>query len=596
MIIKNLTVNELKLRDLYLRKLALGELEGPLTGYPSIDKKWLKYYTEEQIMSFSIPQMTMYQYMIKKNKEHLDDNAICYFDKNITYREFDELINKCAKSFLKNGISVGDKVTICMPNTPEAIITVYALNKIGAVANMIHPLSSQEEIKNFVNEVDSKMIITSDIAYGNVLKIADETNLEKIVVASTAESMPLMTKALYKIARENYKIVSDRRKISWKQFINFGNLGIDDIFSEVPYEKNRLAIIIHTGGTTGIPKGVELTNENFNSMVEQFFKNADNFSRGDKMLTIMPVFHGFGLCSSIHLPLSVGVTTILIPKLDKNYDKIITKHKPNHIIGVPTLFKSIMNNSKLKDTDFSFLKYVVSGGDFVTDSFENKINTFLIDHGSNAELSKGYGLSEAVAGVTFSYGNYNVVGSNGIPMVATNMKIVKPGTDEELKEGEVGEVCVYGPTVMQGYYNNEEETKNTLINGWLHTGDLGRFDENGIFYFAQRKGNLIISSGVNVYPSNIEQVIEMHPNVSACAVIGISHPYKMQVPKAYIELKHGCVPTEKLEQEIIDLCKKYLNKYSIPHSLEFTDIPKTKLGKVSHSMLQEREKIKFKKR
>ena len=539
-------------RNIYLKKFQTGEIQGPPIGKLSLDKNWLKKYTDKEL-SIKIPHMKIYDYMMKDNLNHFNDKAIVYFGKSITYKNLDKKINEFARSLKQDGIKKGDIITVCMPNTPEAIIAFYAINKIGAIANMIHPLSGQQEIKNYLKEVNSKMIITIDSSYNKITNIADETNLQKIVLVSPADSMPIWTKMAYKFSQRKNKLTHDIRTLSWDRFIKNGSNYNKKIEEE--YEKNRTAVILHTGGTTGIPKGVELTDDNFNSMVEQFLQTANNFERNDRMLTIMPVFHGFGLCSSVHLPLSAGVMINLIPKLNsKKLDKLITKYKPNHIIGVPTLFKGIINNKKLKKVDLSFLKYVVSGGDLVKDSLENDINDFLKEHNSSVKLSKGYGLSEAVAGATFAYNGYNNTTSVGIPMVATNLKIVKSGTNIEVENGKIGEICLYGPSIMKGYYHNETETNSSIKNGWLHTGDLGYY-ENDSLYFAQRKGNMIISSGVNVYPSNIEEVIEKHDSVSACAVIGIYHPYKIQVPKAYIVLKEGYELTDELKEEIENLCK-----------------------------------------
>ena len=587
--LSELTEKEQKMRDNYLRQLATGELKGAITGYPSIDKTWLKYYDEKQILA-DMPKCTIYRYMLNKNKKHLNDECLIYFGKRITYKEFDKLIDKCAASFIQSNIKNGDIVTICMPNTPEAVISVYALNKIGAIANMIHPLSSQNEIKNYLNEVDSKMIITMDIAYDNVLKIMNNTNLQRIVTVEASNSMPWYIKMIYPFTKNKVKLNKNNKMVNWNEFLKEGK---KTKVIEYPYEENKTSIILHTGGTTGTPKGVELTNDNFNCMVEQFILNADKFQRGDRLLAIMPVFHGFGLCSSIHLPLSVGVSVNLIPKLDlKKLGFLFKKYHINHIIGVPTFFKALLKCDELKNEDLSYVKYVVSGGDIVKDSLENDINDFFKQHNSQAKICKGYGLSEAVAGVTFACDDYNKVGSVGIPMVQTNVKIVEPNTDDELNVGEIGEICVYGQTVMKKYYHNEEETNNTIIDGWLHTGDLGYYDGD-VLYFAQRKGNLIISSGVNVYPINIEQIIETHEAVASCAVIGIYHPYKIQVPKAFITLKPGYESSQEIKQEIEDLCKKNLNIYSIPYSYEFREkLPETLLGKISHQRLQEEEKVK----
>ena len=591
--IKNLKINEEKLRKIYLCKIAKGEIFGPMSDKLSESMPWLKFYNEEQIMG-EMPENKIYDYMMKKNKEHLDDVALYYFGKEFTYRKFDELIDQCSKSMLANGIGENDIVTICMPNTPEAVIAFYAINKIGAVANMIHPLSGQEQIKNYLNEVDSKLIITMDMAYSKVLNIVEETKVEKIVTVTASDSMPFMMKKIFRFTPNYVKMNDNDKMVRWNTFIDEGK-SYNGELKQSEYQKDKLSVILHTGGTTGISKGVMLTDDNFNSMVEQFFKDNNNFERNDKMLTIMPVFHGFGLCSSVHLPLSTGVSIVLIPKLDaKRFDKTLNKYHPNHIIGVPTLFKSMLTNERLKNIDLSYLKYVVSGGDLVKNSLESDINKFLSKHGSNAKLSKGYGLSEVVAGATFAANDYNNPTSIGIPMVDTNMKIVKPGTNEEISIGEIGEICVQGPTVMKGYYENEKETNDSLKDGWLHTGDLGYYKDDA-FYFAQRKGNMIISSGVNVYPSNIEQVIESHEAVAACAVIGIQHPYKMQAPKAYIILKEGYEQTNELQQEIEDLCRTNLDVYSIPYKYEFREkLPQTLLGKISHKELMTEEELKVK--
>ena len=592
---KNLTKEEKIQRNLHLKRILSGEVSSPLTNIPNIDKEWLKYYTEEQLKRNYVPEETMYSYMKRDNLNHLDDIAINYFGKEISYMKFFKQIDDCAKSFIKNGIGEGDIVTICMPSTPETLISFYALNKIGAVANMVHPLSSENEIKYFVNRVKSKMIITIDATYEKVRNIVGETNLEKVVTVTPKDSMPFPLSALYSVSSQATRIKDTSQMTKWKDFIKEGN-DIEEI-KEVPYKKDKSAAILQTGGTTGTPKGVVLTNENFNSMVEQFKVNAENFKRGDNMLAVMPPFHGFGLCSSNHLPLSYGVTVNLIPKVNINkIDKLMKKHKINHIVAVPTLFKGMMmvinkkeKEGKLKNFDLSGLKYAVSGGALAKNGFESNVDNFFHTHGTDTKLCKGYGLSEAVAGVTFATGDMKDENTVGIPMVDTSIKIVDPETKETLPNEEIGEICIQGPTVMKEYYDNIEETEATLIDGWLHTGDLGYMKE-GQLYFSERKGNMIISSGVNVYPNEIEQVIESHQAVSACAVIGIYHPYKEEVPKAYVVLKPEYEMSEEINEEIQDLCKKNLNRYSIPASIEYREsLPQTLLGKISHIQLKKEE-------
>ena len=600
--LEQLRLEEQIKRDLYLKKLANGTIQGPLTNYPSIDKEWMKYYTDEQIAMQKMPKMRMIDYMQKENLNDLDDVAIEYFGTKLTFKEFFEKIDECAKSLVVNGIGKGDKVTICMPSTPEVLIMVYAINKIGAVANMVHPLSSENQIKEFINRVDSKLVITIDQTYEKVDNIRKDTNVNKVVVVSPSDSMPAYLKLLYPLTKDATKIKDKSGLTTWKDFMKEGKE--ISYVPDCPYEENREAIILQTGGTTGVPKGVVLTDDNFNGMVEQFKIDASKYERGDKMLTIMPPFHGFGLCSSMHLPLSFGVGVVLIPRVNiKEIDKLITKNKISHIVAVPTLFKGMMKvvrekeaKGKIKNFDLSGLKYVVSGGALAKNGFEADVDKFLEEHGCKVKLNKGYGLSEAVAGATFATDEMKNENTVGIPMIATQIKIVDPETKEELQNGEIGEICVKSAAVMKEYYNNIEETNKTLINGWLHTGDLGYF-EAGELYFSERKGNMIISSGVNVYPSQIEEIIETHPAVSACAVIGVHHPYKQEVPKAYVVLKPEYEANDRINDEISELCKKNLDRYSWPASIEYKEeLPQTLLGKISHKKLKEESKVKvFKK-
>ena len=483
-----------------------------------------------------------------------------------------------------------------MPNIPEAIISVYALNKMGAIPNLIHPLKSQNEIKFYVNETKSKYLLTYDSNYEKIMSIDNELNLSKIIIASASNYMPIMTKIIYKkkfLGKEKfYKEEHNTKYITWKEFIKEG---VNTEYATKNYEKNELAVIIHTGGTTGNSKAVKLSNDNINSMVAQFLATNDGFSIGDRMLTIMPIFHGFGLCSSIHLPLSVGVTLVLIPKFEaKRFHNLLKKYKPNHIIGVPTLFKAMIQNEKIKKMDLSHLKYVVTGGDIMTPKFENEINTFLTKHNANTKLYKGYGMSETVAGATFSCKKANELGSIGIPMVKTDFKIVKPNTDQELECNQVGEFCISGPTVMLGYYNNEVANKKALIRDgagkiWLHTGDIGYMDKNGILYYKQRNERMFISSGINIYPSSIEKLIASIKEIDKCIVIGKNHEYKGKVPKAYVVKKKEIIDDAVVLLKIQKECELNLDRYHKPYEIEFIDeIPYTDIGKINYKLLEEK--------
>lgn len=589
--INNLKINEEGLRDLYLRGLLVGEIQGPLTGKLSQDKPWLRHYTEEQIIQYhqamdnGVCDCSIFDYMMKENRQNLDDVAIYYFGKEITYRELEKKINQFASSVMQAGVKAGDVVTLCMPNTPEAVYAFYGLNKVGAVANMVHPLSSSNEICDFLNEAHSKLLVAIDTSFDKIDSILSKTEVKNAVIVSPSDSMPLPLKIGYQLTVGGPKIPDNKKYVTFSNFIKKGK---KQTVESYPYQEDEVTIMLHTGGTTGKSKAATLTNANFNSMVEQFKYNVNNFSRGDKMLTIMPVFHGFGLCSSLHLPLSYGVGCILIPKLEaKEIGKIFKKYQPNHILGVPTLFKGIMKCKDLEGMDLSYVKNIVSGGDLVKNSLEDKINDFFANHGADVVLEKGYGLTEAVAGATFAGGNYNHYGSNGVPMIGTNLKLVKPKTNEEVRIGQLGEICLQGPTVMRGYYKNPEENEKTLQDSWLHTGDMAHI-EDGELYFDSRRGDMIISSGNNVYPNVIEQVIEDHDAVSTCAVIGVPDSYKGEVPKAFVVLKDEEYNLEKVQSEIKELCRQNLNKYFVPKEIEYVDeLPQTLLGKVTRQGLKE---------
>lgn len=586
--------------DVYKKALIEGIIQGPKTNYPSRDKEWLKNYSYDEIISYKAPNKTITEYVESNNRGHEDEVALSYFNRNFTYNDLQNLTNRFQTSFQANGIGENDSVVLLMVSTPEVIAAQHALINIGAKAVMLHPLKSENEIKSIIDKTQAKMMITIDATSEKLNSIKQCKSLNKTVVVPAGNSMSVIKKFVYNHSKKSPDVHYDEKIIPVSKFLKEGkNLTP----KRTTYDPNRTAIIMETGGTSGKSKLVELTNDNFNSMVEQFKYNTKKFERGDSMLDVMPPFHGFGLCSSIHLPLSFGAKVILIPKVNvKNIHKTISKYKVNHILAVPTFFKGLVANvnklkeeGKLKKFDTSSFKYLVSGGSTTKDEFEKSVDQFSKENGSNAKLCKGYGLSEAVAGVTFADESMKSPNTIGIPMIKTNIKICDLETGEELQNEEVGEICINGPTVMKGYYNEKQETKQAIDeDGWLHTGDLG-YCKDGEFFFSERKGNMIISSGVNVYPNKIERVIEEHKAVSACAVIGVYHPYKEEVPKAYIALKNGYAESEYLNEEIMELCKKNLDKYSIPSSIQYCEeLPQTLLGKINHKKLKEEEKAKTK--
>lgn len=417
-----------------------------------------------------------------------------------------------------------------MANTPEAIISLYAINKTGAIANMLHPLSAEEEIKESLNSTNSVMLIAIDLAYSKIKQIINDTKIYKTIIVSPANSMPKILSIGYKLTKGR-KIDSPKNSekfIYWDNFISRGKHYTDKVL--IKRTKDDDALILHSGGTTGIPKNIVLTNGNINCIIEQVKIIFPKIGTSDSFLSILPLFHCFGLVVCIHAPLCLGASCILVPQFDaKRFDKLITKYHPTVLAGVPTLFEALLNNKHMDNVDMSYVKYVVSGGDSLNNVKNKKVNDFLKQHNCQYTIMQGYGMTESSGPFAIGACGSNKLGSIGIPLPGNLVEIVEPNTGIKVNPNEIGEICLCGPSVMKGYLNNEQATADILRphedgKMWIHTGDLGYMDEDGVLFYVQRLKRMIIVSGYNVYPSHVEN----------CGVIGIPHPYKVQVPKAYI--------------------------------------------------------------
>lgn len=556
-----------------------------------IKAPWKKYYSKKDL-KIKIDDKSIYQFLKDSAYDHLNADAIGYFGTSLTFRHFLKEIDRCAKAFKSQGIRKGDVVTICMPNTPEGIISFYAVSKIGAIANMIHPLSGEEEIRSFLVDTNSVMLVMIDVCYDKVKNVIKDTNVYKTIVVSARDSMPFLLGIGYQFT-QGYKINKPKKSeayMYWKDFMKKADKYTFEY--EASVSKDDPAVFLHSGGTTGKPKTIVLTNGNFNSLSVQGKKVFSAVCVGDSVLAIMPIFHGFGLGISVNAPLTLGCKINLLPQFNaRKFDKIIEKNKPNILFGVPTLYEALTNikNEKL---DLSFVKYIISGGDSLSSNLEKRINSYLREHGCREKVAQGYGMTESLAAVCVDIGESYKDGAIGIPLPGNYIKIVKPGTHDEVPYGEDGEICIYGPTVMLGYLDNEKETNEMLQmhrDGaiWLHTGDMGMMDEDGVVFYRQRIKRMIITSGYNVYPSHVESVIGEHPAVLNCSVVGVPHPYKVEVANAYIVLRNGFNPLT-VKKDIKDYCKKNLAAYAVPYEFEFRkSLPKTLLNKVDFKKLQE---------
>lgn len=561
----------------------------------NIKTPWLKYYKDVP-SHLNYPKGTMVGYFLEAVARFPEDIAIEYYGRTYTYRTFYEMIRDTAKSLKSQGVKEGDTIAICMPNTPEAILMFYAANMVGAIVSLIHPLSAEKEIQNYINGSGATFLLSLDLVYDKVHNIVDDTCVKKIVIASAGDSLKTIKKFLYKFKNRGTipKIELTDDIMTWNEFLNYGY----DYQGEIACLKSSYdpAVILYSGGTSGDPKGILLSNMNFNALALSSHKMIEQSGEKESILAILPIFHGFGLGVCIHTTLCCGMRVVLIPNFSpKDFGSLLHKHKISIVCGVPSLFENL-TKTKIGKNDLSKLKCAISGGDFMSKDLKDKVDTYFHEHGSSAEVRVGYGLTEASAAICATPTGEYRESSIGIPFPDTYTKIVRVGTHDEVPYGEDGEICISGPTVMMGYLNNLEETIQTLQihedgRTWLHTGDVGSMDKDGFIYFKQRVKRIIISNGYNLYPSYIETIINSHPDVFTSTVIGIPHPKKVQVAKAFIVLKDGVKPSKDVEKSIRLYCEKNLARYSLPAVYEFRDsLPKTLVGKVAYRELEKETK------
>ena len=555
---------------------------------------WTAFYGSTPV-TLDYPHKTMYQMVADTAVRYPKNTAYVFMGKETSYETFLQRIEAAAKGLYHMGIRKGDKVTVCMANTPQALDCFYALNRIGAIPNMIHPLSAAKEIAFYLNFSKSRAILTLDQFYYKVAEILPELeNPTGILIAKVQDELPFPLNLAYPLTK-GARAIRKLPKTGYTLWNDMVAAGKDTTLPAHDGKWSDCGAILYSGGTTGTTKGIMLSNMNINALGLQTIA-ASGFGSvaGMKMLSIMPVFHGFGLGIGIHTALIGGATCVLVPQFSVNvYADTLLKQKPNIIPGVPTLFEALLRAEKLKGADLSFLKGIFSGGDSLSPELKKKVDTFLKEHNCSEQIREGYGTTECVTASCLTPKDYARSGSIGVPFPDVYYKIVKPGSTEELPANHEGEICISGPTVMLGYMDNPEETAQTLRSHgdgriWLHTGDLGHMDQDGFVYFRQRIKRMIITSGYNVYPSQLENIIDGHEKVLLSCVIGVKDPYRVQRVKAYVVPMPGVEPTEELKAELLDYCSSRIAKYAMPREIEFrTELPKTLVGKVAYRVLEE---------
>ena len=544
---------------------------------------------------------SMFEALENIARQYPDNIAFDFMGKSTSYRRLIEETERCAKALKTIGVRENDRVTIAMPNCPQAIYMFYAVNLVGAVANMIHPLSAEKEIEFYLNESESVTAITLDQFYDKFERIRENTKVVNIIIASVKDALSRPVRAGYMLTegRKIQRIPEDAPVIRWKDFLNLSKACFYTF--RVDRKADDPAVILYSGGTTGTTKGIVLTNKNFNALGQQVVAANPMFRVGDKMLAAMPLFHGFGLGVCIHTMLSQGGRCILIPRFTaKSYARQIVKYRCNFIAGVPTLYEALLRLPDIDGADLSCLKGVFSGGDSLSVELKKKFDKFLYDHKAVIQVREGYGTTETVTACCLTPPHMFKEGSIGLPFPDTFIKIVEPGTERELPYGEEGEILLAGPTVMKEYMKHPEETARTLRRHsdgltWVYTGDLGTMDSEGFIFFRGRAKRMIISSGYNIYPGQVENVLDSHELVQMSCVIGVPDPYRMQKVKAFVTLKPGVSADDKTKQILMDYCRKHIAKYAMPYDIEFKDdMPKTLVGKVAYRILEEEELAKIK--
>lgn len=540
-------------------------------------------------------QGSMYEKVAEIATNYPDYIAYEFMGSKVKYKDFVKEIDQCARSLAAIGVKEGESVTICMPNCPQAITMFYAVNKIGAISNMVHPLSAEKEIEYCLKEASSVVCITLDQFYEKFVNIRTHVSLRSLIITSIKDALNPVMKIGYELTqgRQVKKIPANAPVLWWNKFMTEGK-GYHGNFAAKRTAQDP-AVILYSGGTTGTMKGILLSNLNFNALGQQIIATNSMFKPGDTMLAVMPIFHGFGLGVSIHSMLANGGRCILIPRFNpESYAKLLKKHRPNFIAGVPTLYEALLRLDTLDKVDLSFFKGVFSGGDSLSVELKKRLDTFLEEHNASVRVREGYGTTECVTASCLTPVHMEKEGSIGLPFPDTFYKIVKPGTTEEVPYGEDGEICLAGPTVMMEYINHPEETANTLkrhADGmtWVHTGDLGWMDEDGFVYFKQRIKRMIVTSGYNVYPSQIENVLDAHELVHMSCVIGIPDDLKVQRVIAFIMLKPDANVSEQEAAAILkEHCSKFVAKYAMPTEFRFrAELPKTLVGKVAYRVLEE---------
>lgn len=564
-------------------------MEQKLTGYPSIDKPWLKYYTEEALRQKLKPN-TIFGHMYERNREHLDDIALIYFERKITYGQLFQQIESCARSLTALGVKPGDIVTIQTLAIPQTVILLYALSRVGAVANLIYVTSTEPEVNHFLKHTESRLYFVLDGVYQQFSSVLCGTQVEKVILLGVDTEMDFLTRLAYRLTNRSKNTFSES-VISWKQFMQLE----PEHYADATVDENRPVAMVYTGGTTGVSKAVVLSNRSINALAFQYERAGMGFVRQEVFMDSLPPFIAFGLSVSIHAPICAGLKTVLVPDPGPQSVSVnFLKYRPNFYVASPTQIEAIFSHPKSHNLDFSFLKILGAGGDALPVQREQQMNDFLQRHHAPLPVLQGYGMSELAATVCVAIPAANQMGSVGIPFLDSNIKIIDTDKGEELGYGQQGEICVNTPSVMLGYYKETEETANVLKQHgdgqwWIHTGDIGSMDADGFLTIIGRiKRIVVIFKGTlyhKIYPRLLEEQLETLSGVQSAIIVGNNAIPENCDLVAFI--------VANLDQPVTE---DALRNFAAEHFADFerparycflSELPRTQLGKVDFRTLEQ---------
>lgn len=571
--------------------------------FPSVEKPWMKYY-QKDVSDVQISNKTIYDYVKASCIENAGITALFYYGKRISYTELLQKIDSYSQLFYSIGVRKNDYISIVSPSIPETVIAMYALNKLGAVSNFIDPRVDVYLMENLISQAKSKIIICLDKVFPKLKKVLNQLDYEKVIIQSAVDSLPAFKRGLKKLNCLKNTIKYNEKIISWKQFEQLNTSkdfeqNCEKNINEVGLASDSdTAIIAYTGGTTGTPKGVLLTNKGLNSICESIKYLNANKQKGDRFLDIMPVFTSYGAVCGIHLPLTNGFTDVLIPAFKmQEFTSLVKKYKPNYILAVPAFYEKFTDNPILRHTNLSFLKMAVCGGDTMNANFAERFNSFIKKHGALYPLAQGYGMSEVSSVAASCFLNVFKISSVGIPLIYNTIAAFNPESGEELGYNEVGEICISGPSIMNGYFNNPSESEKVIkihADGkkWIHSGDVGYIDEDGFVFIKNRIKRMIIRyDGHKVFPSQIEDAVIKNQMVRNCAVVGIKDKKYLQgeLPVCFVELKDNNLSDSEKNQikaDIMTYCNSHLEERGRPVDIILADIPLTSIGKNDYEKLK----------